>query len=123
MPWVSVGIHKYFYGFLNHQLCLVSTCLSAAEEEKEIFKNDLQNLRLSKEMMIKSAWNTRYGTHYTVSFDHWSTNTKEDPNTEINNFRDEAVDAKNSAEVDLAKNRIEMMQVRKLLICTYHYTL
>ena len=27
------------------------------------------------------------------------------------NFRDEAVDVKNAAELELAKNRIEMMQV------------
>ena len=31
---------------------------------------------------------------------------------ESNNFRDEAVEVKNAAEVDLAKNRIEMMQVK-----------
>ena len=29
----------------------------------------------------------------------------------INTFRDEAVESKNAAEVYLAKNRIEMMQV------------
>ena len=28
-----------------------------------------------------------------------------------NNFRDEAVEVKNTAEVDLAKTRIELMQV------------
>jgi len=73
---------------LSCKLHLVSACLSAAEEEKGIFRKDLQNLSLSKEMMIKSAWNTR----------------------------DDAVDAKNDAEVELAKNRIEMMQVSSQLM-------
>ena len=41
------------------QLSLASTCLSAAEEEKEILKKDFQNLSISKEMMIKSDWETR----------------------------------------------------------------
>ena len=41
------------------KLSLVTTCLSAADEEKEILKKDLQNLSMSKEMMIKSAWETR----------------------------------------------------------------
>ena len=46
----------------NHvlsQLSLVSISLSAAEEEKEMLKTDLQNLSLSKEMMIKRAWDKR----------------------------------------------------------------
>ena len=30
-------------------------------------------------------------------------------------FRDEAVESKNAAEVELAKNRIEMMQVRSIM--------
>eukprot|EP00092_Neocalanus_flemingeri_P002948 GFUD01003153.1.p1 GENE.GFUD01003153.1~~GFUD01003153.1.p1 ORF type:complete len:587 (+),score=243.74 GFUD01003153.1:263-2023(+) len=73
---------------LKCKLSLVSTCLSAAEEETEICKTDLQNLTLSKEMMIKSAWKTR----------------------------DEAVEVKNTAEVELAKNRIEKMQVSSQLM-------
>jgi hypothetical protein len=44
---------------LLFQIDLVSISLSAAEEEKKMLKNDLQNLSLSKEMMIKSAWNKR----------------------------------------------------------------
>eukprot|EP00092_Neocalanus_flemingeri_P067246 GFUD01082040.1.p1 GENE.GFUD01082040.1~~GFUD01082040.1.p1 ORF type:complete len:219 (-),score=98.54 GFUD01082040.1:86-679(-) len=73
---------------LKCKLSLVSTCLSAAEEETEICKTDLQYLTLSKEMMIKSAWKTR----------------------------DEAVEVKNTAEVELAKNRIEKMQVSSQLM-------
>ena len=69
----------------------MSTCLSAAEEEKEMLKTDWQNLSLSKEMMIRRAWDSR----------------------------DAAVDAKNSAEVELSKTRIEMMQVC-LLFCNTH---
>ena len=41
------------------QLSLVSISLSAADEEKEMLKTDLQNLSLSKEMMIKSALDKR----------------------------------------------------------------
>jgi hypothetical protein len=82
------------------QLSLVSISLSAAEEEKEMLKTDLQNLSLSKEMMIKSAWNKR-----------WKTNNMSKIKDKINlNFRDEAADVKNGAEVELAKNR-KMMQV------------
>ena len=36
------------------------------------------------------------------------------------NFRDEAVDVKNAAEVKLARNRIEIMQVRLLLLLFKH---
>ena len=50
------------------QLSLVSTCLSAAEEEKNVFKNDLQNLGFSRERMIKSAWNTRSDSKSDVIF-------------------------------------------------------
>ena len=45
------------------QLSLVSISLSAAEEEKEMLKTDLRYLSLSKEMMIKSAWNKRWKTY------------------------------------------------------------
>ena len=69
----------------------MSTCLSAAEEEKEMLKTDWQNLSLSKEMMIRRAWDSR----------------------------DAAVDTKNLAEVELSKTRIEMMKVC-LLFCNTH---
>ena len=42
-------------------MSLASTCLAAAEEEKQILTQDLQNLTLTKEMMIKKAWETRSG--------------------------------------------------------------
>ena len=45
------------------QLSLVSIYLTAAEGEKEMLKTNLQNLSLSKEMMIKSAWNKRWKTN------------------------------------------------------------
>jgi len=70
------------------KLSLVDKSLLAAEEQKEIYKADLERLGVSKEVMIKSAWDTR----------------------------DEAVEAKNAAEVDLAKNRIEKMQVNSQLL-------
>ena len=60
---------KSFHLILSpFQLSLVTTCLSAAEKEKEIFKTDLQNLGLSKERMIKSAWNTRSDSQSDVIF-------------------------------------------------------
>ena len=40
----------------------------------------------------------------------WTSNCNNEDKVNLN-FRDEAVDVKNGAEVELAKNRIEMMQV------------
>ena len=57
--------------------------LAAAEEEREILKKDVEESSLSKESLIKSAWSSR----------------------------DAAVERKNVAEVELARTRIESMQV------------
>ena len=56
--------------------------------------------------MIKSAWNTRSDSQSDVIFL---------TDKEILFSRDEAVESKNAAEVELAKNRIEMMQVGCIL--------
>ena len=56
--------------------------------------------------MIKSAWNTRSDSQSDVIFL---------TDKEILFSRDEAVESKNAAEVELAKNRIEMMQVNYIL--------
>merc|ERR1712142_188074 len=73
---------------LKSKLSLVSTCLAAAKEDAELLQTDLQNLGLSKEKIIKTAWDKR----------------------------DAAVDAKNKAEIELAGNRVEMMQVNSQLM-------
>ena len=71
--------------------------LSAALEEREIFAADILDMNAGKDVIIKNACDKR----------------------------DEAVEAKNQAEVELASNRIELMQVFKLsyivgktLLCT-----
>ena len=60
--------------------------LAAAEEEREMLKKDVEESSLSKESLIKSAWSSR----------------------------DAAVERKNVAEVELARTRIESMQVIKI---------
>ena len=65
------------------QLLLLEARLNAAEEERLILKKDVEESSLSKETLIKSAWSSR----------------------------DAAVKRKNVAEVELARGRIEGMQV------------
>ena len=60
--------------------------LAAAEEEREMLKKDVEESSLSKESLIKSAWSSR----------------------------DAAVERKNVAEVELARTRIESMQVIRI---------
>ena len=63
--------------------------LAAAEEEREMLKKDVEESSLSKESLIKSAWSSR----------------------------DAAVERKNVAEVELARTRIESMQVIRTPQC------
>ena len=65
------------------QLLLLEARLKAAEEERQILKKDVEESSLSKDTLIKSAWSSR----------------------------DAAVERKNVAEVELARGRIESMQV------------
>ena len=74
---------KPFYSYLL-QLLLLEARHNAAEEERLILKKDVEESSLSKETLIKSAWSSR----------------------------DAAVKRKNVAEVELARGRIEVMQVR-----------
>jgi len=73
---------------IKSKLALVSARLSAAEEERNILKSDMEEVNMSRDIRIKNAWTTR----------------------------DSAVTRKNEAEVDLAKCRIEMMQVNSQLL-------
>ena len=75
-------VWKPFYSYLL-QLLLLEARLNAAEEERLILKKDVEESSLSKETLIKSAWSNR----------------------------DSAVARKNVAEVELARGRIEGMQV------------
>ena len=69
--------------------------LSAAVEERDMFAADILDANNSKDVIIKNACDKR----------------------------DEAVEAKNEAEVDLAKNRIELMQVNSQLLDTVQHKL
>lgn len=62
--------------------------LRGVEEERDNLRSDLANSNLSKDLVIKKAWETR----------------------------DTAVKRKNAAEVDLAKQRIAIMQVSKVIV-------
>lgn len=73
---------------VKSKLALVEARLSAADEERLILRTDLAETKMSQENRIKSAWVTR----------------------------DAAVDRKNLAEVELAKGRIESMQVNSQLL-------
>ncbi len=58
--------------------------MKAVEEERDTLKQDLCDASLSKEQVVRKAWETR----------------------------DQAVKRKNAAEVELARERIGVMQVR-----------
>jgi len=73
---------------LRSKLTLLQTRLAAAEDERQVFKADLENITASKDEMIKRAWETR----------------------------DNAVKRKNSAEVELARSRIDFMQANSQLL-------
>lgn len=60
----------------------------ALKEERDILKSDLSSTHLSKEALIKKAWETR----------------------------DQAVQRKNATEVELAKSRIDVMQINSQLL-------
>ena len=67
-----------------------------------MLRKDLQDLSLSKEMMIKSAWDKRWVEELGLCLF----------NKMISDLcRDAAVDARSVAEIELARNRVEMMQV------------
>jgi len=73
---------------IRSKLLLLEARLGAAEEERTMLKKDVEESSLSRETLIKSAWTSR----------------------------DAAVGRKNVAEVELARGRIESMQVSSQLI-------
>ena len=76
----------------HFQLVLMNVNLSAVMEERDIFAADILDTS-TRDVIIKNACDKR----------------------------DEAVEAKNAAEVDLAKNRIELMQVNSQLLDTVQH--
>jgi len=73
---------------IKSKLVLLEARLTATDEERLIMRKDVEESSLSKETLIKSAWSSR----------------------------DAAVSRKNVAEVELARGRIEVMQVSSQLM-------
>ena len=69
--------------FLFFQLSVLEVELGAVKEERDQYKSDIDDSELSKDQLIKKAWEVR----------------------------DAAVKRKNTAEIDLAKERIATMQI------------
>ena len=67
----------------SSQLSITEVRLRSAEEERDTLKQDLEGSNLGKDEVIKKAWETR----------------------------DSAVKRKNASEVELARERIAVMQV------------
>ena len=62
--------------------------LAAAEEERDTLRSDIESCDASKDILIKKAWDTR----------------------------DAAVKRKNNTEIELAKTRIDVMQINSQLM-------
>ena len=62
--------------------------MKAAEEERDTLKDDIANSEAGKDVLIKKAWDTR----------------------------DAAVKRKNNTEIELAKTRIDVMQINSQLM-------
>lgn len=76
---------------MTKRLTIQESELNAIKEEREILKNDLSNSNgLAKDEIVKRAWEVR----------------------------DQAVARKNNVEVELAKTRIEVMQINSQLLET-----
>lgn len=70
------------------QLSVTEVQLKAAEEERDTLRSDIENCDASKDVLIKKAWDTR----------------------------DAAVKRKNNTEIELAKTRIDVMQINSQLM-------
>ena len=70
------------------QLSVAEVKLSALEEERDILKSDIENCAATKDELIKKAWDVR----------------------------DAAVKRKNNTEIELARTRIDLMQVNSQLL-------
>ncbi|XP_050728980.1 bicaudal D-related protein homolog isoform X1 [Eriocheir sinensis] len=73
---------------LGHQVTLGEAQLKAVEEHRDTLKHDLDNTHLAKDELIKKAWD----------------------------MRDNAVARKNACEIELARTRIDVMQVNSQLM-------
>lgn len=73
---------------LKSKLSVTEARLSAAEEERDILKSDVENSNGAKDELIKRAWEVR----------------------------DAAVKRKNNKEIELARTRIDLMQVNSQLL-------
>lgn len=71
-----------------HQLTMKEKQFDALKEERDILKDDLSNMHLSKEELIKKAWEVR----------------------------DKAVARKNATEIELARARIDVMTINSQLL-------
>ena len=70
------------------QLTVTEVQLKAVEEERDTLKSDIENCEAGKDVLIKKAWETR----------------------------DAAVRRKNNTEIELAKTRIDVMQINSQLM-------
>ena len=82
-----------FYPFYRQlscflQLSVTEVKLEAMEEERDILKSDQENSNAAKDELIKKAWDVR----------------------------DAAVKRKNNTEIELARTRIDLMQVNSQLL-------
>merc|ERR1711997_783629 len=73
---------------LMSKLSVTEVQLKAAEEERDTLRSDIENCDASKDVLIKKAWDTR----------------------------DAAVKRKNNTEIELAKTRIDVMQINSQLM-------
>merc|ERR1719278_1373305 len=73
---------------LMSKLSVSEVQLKAAEEERDTLRSDIENCDASKDVLIKKAWDTR----------------------------DAAVKRKNNTEIELAKTRIDVMQINSQLM-------
>jgi len=73
---------------LLSKLSVTEVQLKAAEEERDTLKSDLENTEAGRDVLIKKAWETR----------------------------DAAVKRKNNTEIELAKTRIDVMQINSQLM-------
>ena len=70
------------------QITVLEVELGAVKEERDQYKQDMEDHALSRDVLIKKAWEVR----------------------------DAAVKRKNTAEIDLAKERIATMQINSQLL-------
>ncbi|XP_071517152.1 bicaudal D-related protein homolog isoform X2 [Panulirus ornatus] len=73
---------------LGHQVTLGEAQLKAVAEERDNLKHDLENTHLAKDELVKKAWD----------------------------MRDNAVARKNACEIELARTRIDVMQINSQLM-------